>query len=59
MKKYVPFLFLLFSFSANSQIITFRAEEYKTKGGQKTVDEICEKYGSEKVGKTYSARVLR
>jgi len=27
----------------------YRAEEYKTKGGKKTLDEIREKYGSEKI----------
>ena len=27
----------------------YRAEEYKTKGGKKTLDEIREKYGSETV----------
>lgn len=33
----------------------FRSEEYKTKGGKKTLDEIREKYGSEKVsGKPHS-----
>jgi uncharacterized protein YnzC (UPF0291/DUF896 family) len=36
----------------------YRAEEYKTKGGKKTLDEIREKYGSEKVGSRHTAKVL-
>jgi len=37
----------------------YRAEEYKTKGGKKTLDEIREKYGSEKINARYQSRVLR
>lgn len=36
----------------------YRAEEYKTKGGKKTLDEIREKYGSETVGRYRQAPVL-
>lgn len=36
----------------------YRAEEYKTKGGKKTLDEIREKYGSEKINKQHQNRVL-
>jgi hypothetical protein len=36
----------------------YRAEEYKTKGGKKTLDEIREKYGSEKINAKYQSRVL-
>jgi len=36
----------------------YRAEEYKTKGGKKTLDEIREKYGSEKINTKYKSRVL-
>lgn len=35
----------------------YRAEEYKTKGGKKTLEEIKAKYGSEKVGRTYSRAI--
>lgn len=31
----------------------YRSEEYKTKGGKKSLDEIREKYGSEKVNRTH------
>ena len=37
----------------------YRAEEYKTKGGKKTLDEIREKYGSEKINKRQQSRVLQ
>ena len=37
----------------------YRAEEYKTKGGKKTLDEIREKYGSEKINKQQRGRVLQ
>ena len=36
----------------------YRAEEYKTKGGKKTLDEIREKYGSETVNRRYQSKVL-
>ncbi len=36
----------------------YRAEEYKTKGGKKTLDEIREKYGSEKINVKHRSRVL-
>ncbi len=34
----------------------YRAEAYKTKGGKKTLDEIREKYGSEKINAKYQGR---
>ena len=34
----------------------YRGEEYKTKGGKKTLDEIREKYGSEKVTTGFQRR---
>jgi hypothetical protein len=37
----------------------YRAEEYKAKGGKKTLDEIREKYGSEKINTTFQRRELR
>ena len=37
----------------------YRAEEYKTKGGKKTLDEIREKYGSEKIKTGNQSKVLR
>ncbi len=37
----------------------YRAEEYKTKGGKKTLDEIREKYGSETVKGQRERRALR
>jgi len=37
----------------------YRAEEYKTKGGKKTLDEIREKYGSEKIHRQYATNTLR
>lgn len=37
----------------------YRAEEYKTKGGKKTLDEIREKYGSEKIRAQSQHRALR
>lgn len=36
----------------------YRAEEYRTKGGKKTLDEIREKYGSETVGRHRQPHVL-
>ena len=36
----------------------YRAEEYKTKGGKKTLDEIREKYGSEKINLKHKSKVL-
>jgi hypothetical protein len=36
----------------------YRAEEYKTKGSQKPLDEIRKKYGSEKVNSREAAKVL-
>jgi len=36
----------------------YRAEEYKTKGGKKTLDEIREKYGSEKINQKHKSKVL-
>ena len=36
-------------FASKKQAWYYRAEEYKTKGGKKTLDEIREKYGSEKI----------
>lgn len=36
----------------------YRAEEYKTKGGKKSLDEIREKYGSEKVNKTHHSYAI-
>lgn len=36
----------------------YRAEEYKTKGGKKTLDEIRDKYGSETLHKRQSGRVI-
>lgn len=38
-----------FFFASKKVAWYYRAEEYKTKGGKKTLDEIREKYGSEKV----------
>ena len=38
----------------------YRAEEYKTKGGKKTLDEIREKYGSETINQRHhQSRVLQ
>ena len=37
----------------------YRAEEYKTKGGKKTLDEIRQKYGSEKINRKYEGRVIQ
>ncbi len=37
----------------------YRAEEYKTKGSKKTLDEIRDKYGSEKVNTWRQAKELR
>lgn len=37
----------------------YRAEEYKTKGGKKTLDEIKTKYGSETINNSRSGRVLK
>ncbi len=37
----------------------YRAEEYKTKGGKKTLDEIKAKYGSETINGNRSSRVLK
>lgn len=37
----------------------YRSEEYKTKGGKKTLDEIRDKYGSETITKNKSKRVLK
>ena len=37
----------------------YRAEEYKTKGGKKSLDEIRAKYGSEKVNYTSRRKVLQ
>ncbi len=37
----------------------YRAEEYKTKGGKKTLDEIRDKYGSETINSNRSSRVLK
>lgn len=34
----------------------YRAEEYKTKGGKKTLDEIREKYGSEKINGNFQSK---
>lgn len=36
----------------------FRGEEFKTKGGNKTLDEIRAKYGSEKVNSYRSSKVI-
>ena len=36
-------------FASKKQAWYYRAEEYATKGGKKTLDEIREKYGSEAV----------
>jgi hypothetical protein len=36
----------------------YRAEEYKTKGGKKTLDEIRDKYGSETINKRQQNRVI-
>ncbi len=36
----------------------YRAEEYKTKGGKKTLDEIREKYGSETVNTKRHRKIL-
>ncbi|HVM86687.1 MAG TPA: J domain-containing protein [Puia sp.] len=36
----------------------FRSEEFKTRGGRKTLDEIRHKYGSEKVGRKEYVRTL-
>ena len=38
-------------FAPKKQAWYYRAEEYKTKGGKKTLDEIREKYGSEEIKK--------
>ena len=37
----------------------YRAEEHKTKGGKKTLDEIREKYGSEKINANSQGRMLK
>lgn len=37
----------------------YRAEEFKTKGGKKSLDEIREKYGSEAVTTRYAARGIQ
>jgi len=36
----------------------YRAEEYKTKGGKKTLEEIRRKYGSEKINTTRPSREI-
>ena len=36
----------------------YRSEEFKTKGGKKTLDEIKEKYGSEKVNSKHHSNVI-
>ncbi len=37
----------------------YRAEEFKTKGGKKTLDEIRDKYGSEKINSKKQAKVIQ
>lgn len=37
----------------------YRAEEYKTKGGKKSLDEIKDKYGSETINQNRSSRTLK
>ena len=36
----------------------YRADEYKTKGSEKSLDEIRAKYGSEKINRRHSDRVI-
>ena len=36
----------------------YRAEEFKTRGGKKTLDEIREKYGSEKINQKHQRKVI-
>ena len=36
----------------------FRSDEYKTRGGKKSLDEIRRKYGSENIGKIYKSKIL-
>lgn len=37
----------------------YRADEYKTKGGKKTLDEIRDKYGTETINRQQSGRILK
>ncbi len=36
----------------------FRADEYKTRGGKKSLDEIRQKYGSENINTKFNSKVL-
>jgi len=36
----------------------FRADEYKTRGGKKSLDEIRQKYGSESINRKFSSKSL-
>jgi hypothetical protein len=45
-------------FASKKQAWYYRAEEFKTKGGKKSLDEIRAKYGSEKVNNMEQNRVI-
>jgi|SRR5579871_32282 len=47
-----------FYFASKKAAWYFRSEEYKTKGGKKTLDEIRRKYGTEKVNRNETARTI-
>ncbi len=46
-------------FASKKQAWYYRADEYKTKGGKKSLDEIKAKYGSETISGNFKRRALR